>query len=421
MSPDEKYILLFNTRTGALLQIPHELSYQLPKYLHETIDTENVKKTRLFHILLQGGFLIDPALNEINEIRRLYSERLKSPLLHLSIMPTLACNMACSYCFEHHRNVSMNPISSDSILKFIKRSLPKIKKLEVNWYGGEPLLEVDFVISLQKQIVNLCQQFGVSSNFIMTTNGYLLTPEICDALVADGIQSFQVTVDGPKRIHDARRFLVNGDPSFERIISNLTYAVRIADVNLRVNVDRNNITYLEEMLDDLSNLGLQRIKSLSFKAVVPSGGIKTQDFAFAIPDFANAIRFYSEKAHKLGFNVFKESNGVCEFCPIDLPDQWIIGPDLQLFKCADAFDSVKDSVGYLAEDGTIHLNDAINLWQTKPIFKDPACRECIFLPMCMGGCSLKKLIHGSDWCPEERFDLQSYVKKLYSIRSKARI
>jgi uncharacterized protein len=412
-SRDEKYALLFNTRTGALVQLPNVLRPELSRFLEVAHNDKSLEQTRLFRVLLQGGFIVEFAVNELEEIRRSYSRRINRSVLNLSVMPTLACNMACPYCFEQHRNISMDKKGADSLVRFIKARLSGINELSADWYGGEPLLKADFIILLQNRIDSLCKQYGTKSTFSMTTNGYLLTPKRCDTLVSEGVQSFQVTIDGPKRIHDARRFLKGGTPTFDRIVSNLSYAVERVAVNIRVNVDRTNIAHLKEMIKNLSCLGLQGAETLSFKAVVPPGGHDELGLTFSMPEFAEVLQGVADKASDAGFKVYTEPRDVCEFCPVDLPEQWIIGPDLYVYKCADTFDPMKDAVGRIAADGSLHLNETLNLWRSKPIFDDPNCRECVYLPQCMGGCSLKKLIHGKDWCPEERFALSAYVQRLY--------
>lgn len=411
-SRDENYTLLFNTRTCALLQVPTVLQPQLSQCFERLQDDNCLEQTRLFQFLLQGGFIIDSSFNELDDIRYTYFKKLKASKLYLSIMPTLMCNMACPYCFEHHQDISMDAKAANSIMKFVEEKLRTVNELSLDWYGGEPLLKLDFIINLQKRLRSLCNQVGAKSSFSMTTNGYLLTPEICDKLVSTEIRSFQVTIDGPKHIHDTRRFLKGGMPSFDRIISNLSYAIEKADVSIRVNIDRYNFTYIEEMLRNLSSLGLLKARSLSFKAIVPAGGQDDSGYAFSMSEFANVLQHCSERASAMGFKVWIGPIDTCKFCLVDTPEQWIIGPDLHVFKCADAFDA-KDSVGYLTEDGSLHLNEFINIWRAKPIFNDPNCIECIYLPQCMGGCSLKKLIHRKDWCPEERFALESYVLNLY--------
>lgn len=412
-SPDERYALLFSTRTGALIQVPHALRPELMRCLESSQGARTCEQTRLFRMLLQGGFIVDSSVDELADIRRSYSRRVCNSGLTLSIMPTLECNMACPYCFQRRRDVSMDMRAADAIVRFIGNRLPDTNQVSVDWYGGEPLLRVEFIVGLQKRIEGICKQYSKKSAFSMTTNGFLLAPPICDALLGQGVRSFQVTIDGPREIHDSRRFLKGGRPTFDTIVSNLCYAVERVAVDIRVNVDRANIDHIGEMVNTLSSVGLQKARTLSFKAVVPAGGHDELGHTFSMPAFAEVLHGLAENASVAGFNAYAEPRDVREFCSVDLPEQWIIGPDLYVYKCADAFDTKEDPVGRVMADGSLLLSESLKLWRSKPIFDDPNCRECVYLPQCMGGCALKKLIHRKDWCPEERFALHAYIQRLY--------
>ncbi len=414
-SKDKRHELLFNTRTGALIQVPRDSRLKLSKSLLDVKKGKSIFQKRLFNILYKGGFILDYEIDEYEEIRKIYTKKTERSFLMLSIMPTLDCNMKCLYCFEKHRNISMNKNDFIPLLKFIDKRLSKIRELSIDWYGGEPLLEFDTIVNLQKHINYLCHKYKTESSFSMTTNGYLLTPNICDILVGEDIKTFQITVDGPREIHNSRRFLKSGEPSFDIIVSNLSYAIKKSTVNIRVNIDKSNIKYMKELLVSFSSYGLQSANALIFKAIVPADGIDRFKNTYSISEFSKVSQDVLDLAIEMGFNVYFEPRNISEFCIVDLPEQWIIGADLYVYKCADHFNTQKDSIGKILKNGSLELNDNINLWRSKKIFDDDDCRKCIYLPQCMGGCSLKKLIHRKDWCPEEKYNLGNYVQHLHSL------
>ncbi|MCF7982346.1 MAG: radical SAM protein [Pseudomonadales bacterium] len=321
--------------------------------------------------------------------------------------------MACPYCFQTRRSGCMDEAGAGRLVAFVERRVRDGTSVSVDWYGGEPLLQAALILRLQERIAAVCKRCNANCAFSMTTNGVLLTPGLCDALVRGGVRSFQITIDGPKDIHDTRRFLVGGGRTFETIISNVAYAIARTAVDLRVNIDQYNIQHIEAMLDDLSSTPIRNVRSISFKAVVLKGGRSEQGMTFSMREFSEISNQLGKTAANLGFSSYTEPQDVREFCSVDLPEQWIIDPALNVFKCADSFDVASESVGRIQTDGTMRLNQAVKLWRNKPIFDDPKCRECVYLPQCMGGCSLKKLVHRKDWCPEERFALPAYVQRLY--------
>jgi uncharacterized protein len=381
--------------------------------------SESPATSRLKRILFECGFLIESGVDEMENLRRTYRYILKRSDLILSLMPTLRCNMACPYCFERHRPVEMDDTTADAIARFVDYRMADCDSLALDWFGGEPLLCIDFIISLQKRIASIAARHNRAAKFSMTTNGYLLTPTACDTLIACGIGSFQVTLDGPREVHDARRFLHGNKPSFDVIVENLQHAVSRVDVNLRVNVDQTNANSVERLLDELLSLDLTAFHSVTFKAVLPAGGCDDRSVAYSIPEFAPFSTRLVQRALELGFPAYIEPDKVQEFCSVDLPQQWIIGPDRNVYKCADSFDQEKEPVGRLADDGSMSLGrGGIELWQSKPIFDDPRCRMCVYLPQCMGGCALKKMVHRKDWCPEERYALPEYVRSLFEMRTR---
>lgn len=418
-SRDGKYILLFSCMTRALIQVPQTLRPTLDKLLGGKILNESPSIARLKRILLECGFMIESDVDEIEDLRQTYRNISNRSDLILSLMPTLRCNMACPYCFEVPRSVEMDVSTANAIARFVDYQLADCDSLAVDWYGGEPLLCIDFIISLQKRLANIAARHNRPAKFSMTTNGYLLTPTVCDALIESGIESFQVTIDGPREVHDSRRFLHGKKPSFDVIVENLKHAVDRVDVNLRVNVDQTNANSVERLLDDLLNINLTAFHSVTFKAVLPAGGCDDRSLAYSIPEFAPWSARLVQRAIELGFSAYVEPDKVQEFCSVDLPQQWIIGPDRNIYKCADSFDQERDPVGQLSDDGSLCLKrDGVDFWLSKPIFDDPRCRKCVYLPQCMGGCALKKLVHRKDWCPEERYALPDYVRRLFEMRTR---
>src|SRR6185369_11165105 len=87
----------------------------------------------------------------------------------------------------------------------------------------------------------------------MTTNGYLLTRDVFDRLVALGITQYQITFDGPREWHDRKRVRANGGATFDRIWRNLLATRDRAgefEIVVRLHVDRENQDAIPEFIDD---------------------------------------------------------------------------------------------------------------------------------------------------------------------------
>ncbi|EPW4425771.1 radical SAM protein [Vibrio vulnificus] len=414
VSNDKKYKLIFNTASGNLLQIPEKMTKQMYECLETPYEINSINNSKIMSALIEGGFLVPEDIDEIEILKKRYYKAIGRNVLTLSVMTTLDCNLRCTYCFEQRKSLSLSKTNSRVLLKFLDNQCQDIDELQIDWYGGEPMLQAKLILNLQDRINEITSRKNIKTTYSMTTNGYFLTPSLADKLINAGIKSYQITIDGPKAIHDSRRIQFNGNGTFDSIIANISYLLPKASINLRVNVDRSNSHLLTDLIDTLELQGLKQLTSISFKAVVFKGGIDIKNESYSPQEFSKLISPIEDYAISKGFNIYCEPRDICEFCSVDLPNQWIIRPDLLLYKCSDEFKS-KESVGHINKEGKIVTNENLKPWREKNIFSDIECKKCIYLPQCMGGCALKKNIHCKDWCPSEKYNLHDYVNRCYSL------
>lgn len=409
-SRDKKNILLFNTLTTRLLKIPSELDLELSTALQT-----GGGDIRLFSKLCEGGYLVTEDTNEQDII--LAKHKIAQNMNHafLSILTTLDCNMACPYCFEKKRNEYMSRKDGSSIVKYIAMLPDSVKFLTLDWYGGEPLMNYELICWLQPQILETVESKGILANYSMTTNGTLLSQERIYRLVNMGIQSFQITLDGPPAIHDSRRKLLSGQFSFGGILEHIKLASNLAHVIIRVNVDKNNIRHLYELIDILREAKLYRNTHLTFSEITPVGGIQ-DDNTFSVREFAQKIQPIEDYAISQGFVIPVAPKDIAEYCPVDSASEFMIIPGLSVFKCGESYVAEEESIGKLTETGEMLLNKKYDKWRGKEVLTDPQCSSCVYLPQCMGGCSLKKIFHKNDWCPKEKYNLEWYVQCLFEQR-----
>ena len=163
--------------------------------------------------------------------------------MNLTIAPTMNCNFRCSYCFEKNfRNTKMMDLSlTQNIIDFANKR--KVKRLNVAWYGGEPLLGLDFIKHFNHETYEA--GFDVSQSIV--TNGYLLTEEVVKYFDFIWLKNIQITLDGNKETHNRRRPHVDNPDSFGRIMDNLEMLYTYCNfngywpnVNIRVNIDKTN-------------------------------------------------------------------------------------------------------------------------------------------------------------------------------------
>ena len=84
-----------------------------------------------------------------------------------------------------------------------------------------------------------------------------------------------------------------------------------------------------------------------------------------------------------------------------------------LYKCSDTFEP-DESVGQLLNDGEIEVDRSkVDPWTIFPTHYDENCRVCAALPLCMGGCTFRRLAFASNWCGAERYNLEAHAKLRY--------
>lgn len=214
-------ILAYNSKSNALATINKDDFDRFKKCSQKGVydlDEEFLEN------LKRGNFLIEDDVDELDVLRyQQQSTRYNSSYLGLTIAPTLGCNFRCVYCYEkEHDDIHfMREDVQKDLLRLIEEKCKKLDLLSVAWYGGEPLLAFDLVKSLSKKFIEICDKYGVQYQANIITNGYLLNKEIVKELEDIHVKHIQVTIDGPKDIHDKRRFLKGKQGTFDKIFKNL--------------------------------------------------------------------------------------------------------------------------------------------------------------------------------------------------------
>jgi len=143
---------------------------------------------------------------------------------HITFGITEACNFRCRYCvysdrYTHTRLHSERRMSFDIMKKVVDKLATSLEsKYTIGFYGGEPLIEFKLI----EKLVTYAKSKLPSVGFAMTTNGYLLTPEVCDFLSKEKFH-LTISIDVNKEIHDKYRRTVDGRPTYDVIMNNIQY------------------------------------------------------------------------------------------------------------------------------------------------------------------------------------------------------
>jgi uncharacterized protein len=222
------------------------LSPEEAQKLEELRKNELVPDNGFTRELAEKGYITDPAA-EKSVYRQKYLEHLDltdSEEIQLFFVTNYSCNFACSYCYQDeyapvHGQLSTEII--DAFFKYIGINFAGRKKY-ITVFGGEPLLQGLKHMELISYLVAKSISAGIELCFV--TNGYSL-PDYIEILKKGKIREIQVTLDGTSQVHNNRRFLKGGGPTFERITAGIDACLLSGmPVNLRMVIDRENITDL---------------------------------------------------------------------------------------------------------------------------------------------------------------------------------
>ncbi|MBC7222541.1 radical SAM protein [Candidatus Bipolaricaulota bacterium] len=185
-----------------------------------------------------------------NRLRHLV-EREVSRVVRIHVIPTYECNLRCVYCYEEGIPRSGGVISRsrlEAMLEVIEHisASATVEKTQLVLFGGEPLLNRPAQVEAVRRVLEYGQERHWELEVV--TNGVELRDYV-PLLKEYGITQIQVTIDGPKSVHDKRRPRLSGRGSFDAIVRSVSSALSAKlPVVVRVNGDNQNVDYAPELV-----------------------------------------------------------------------------------------------------------------------------------------------------------------------------
>jgi uncharacterized protein len=415
-------LLLYNTRSGALLEFPLARRAVLERLLAEPPSGPAGPETLAdpaVRQLWKSGFLIPDERDELAQLEAQYRhERESRANLSLTIAPTINCNFRCTYCYQEHPNKKMGQEVQDALVERVRKAAAGGRSISVTWFGGEPLLALDVVEALSQRFIELTRSASVGYAAWMITNGSLLTRPVAERLTAVGVRRVQVTLDGPPEVHDARRFKVGQKPTFATIVGNLRAVCDLLEVSLRINCDRTNGDRVMELLDVLEVEGLKGRVNPYLAHVEPYTEV-CADVAMTCmtsPEYSLfEARTYLEM-YRRGWGVSVRPQPRTSVCIADKVDGSVVDPEGRIYKCWNDMTRPKEVVDHLKLIPTLGMAKNRAKWDEWTPFKLPECRECKMLPVCLGGCLFEAMktpnpTHGD--CTHWKWNLKELIALNY--------
>jgi uncharacterized protein len=174
----------------------------------------------VFKKFTEWGFFVKDDIDEVDILRyRHKMEVIDSRDYNLIINPTLECNFSCWYCYQEHPKGHMSEKTKQTVMAHIKYMIEKkhITRLDLGWFGGEPLLYFDEVVyPIAAYAKLLCGKHNIPYRAQITTNASKIDMPMIEKMKEIKLPSFQITIDGDPKRHNLIRN-EKGKPSFDTI------------------------------------------------------------------------------------------------------------------------------------------------------------------------------------------------------------
>lgn len=409
---NDKY-LLYNSFTNNLIELEesdHELLVQIKSGNLDGVSPQVISDLKDNYILVESDELL---INKIKLAR--LSTRFSSTRMNLTLAPTTACNFICPYCYEEgaDKNKTMNEQTEDEIIKLVS-SYSGLERLNVDWYGGEPLLAFDTVQSLTKKLLALpVNEYKAT----LVTNGYLLDRDKILKLKELKISQIQITLDGLEETHNARRPHRTNKDSFSRIVKNIDDLNKLypeAELHIRVNIDKDNAEDFFKLhayfKDKFSNP-----RSFVYPAYITDFNPCKQTFCFM--NRKEQADFALKNLDKFPFGRFYYPITKLGECIARFMNSYIIGPEGELYKCWCDVGEKDKIVGNLREGITNTELYTRYMTGSDPLY-DAKCTKCSYFPICNGGCAFRRLKNNQanineELCTIQKDKIRDFIKAYY--------
>ena len=382
-----------------------ELSIKDLELLHKIDNID--KNSLLFNCLVNQGLIVN--YDELKKLKY-QAKKVNSTMdaVKIIITVTLSCNFNCPYCFESHRNgTQMTSEIEEKIFLLIKKmmELKQSKKLEITWYGGEPLLYPSTIEHLSKKILKYVEENNISYFSNIFTNGYFLNQKNIDMLERNKIFRCQLTLDGIGENHNKTRHLKNGQPSYEKIMSNLESIKYKGIISIRHNVHKDNIKDIDNLKQIIKNIKKKTGNKIEYYSatIIDNPGEKREE-QVSILNIEEAAKIQAKK------DAMRFPHG--EFIYCGSQHFWSICIDERgyLYKCWEdvgnldrAFANIEDWNPSDPYDTSNNVDILKKYLEDIPVLSDIECQNCIWLPSCAGGCPSKKFFWNMKCVPYKNY------------------
>jgi uncharacterized protein len=310
------------------------------------------------------------------------------------------CNLRCRYCFAGEGNYGsghdaarfMPPEVGRKAIDFLIARSGKRRNLEVDFFGGEPMLNFDTVKEIVAYARSREAESGKRFRFTLTTNGTLLKPEH-HAYINEVMDNVVLSIDGRPETHDRMRRNANGTGSYNEVLPKLIAMAesrRHERYYVRGTYTRHNLDFAADVLH-LADAGFTKI------SVEPVVANVNTDYAIRREDVPVLCAEYEKLAAELSkrdgvrffhFDIDMEGGPCAEKrikgCGAGT-EYLAVTPEGKLFPCHQFANEADFCMGTL--DGDVTDSKISECFSACNVHAKPECTDCWAKYYCSGGCA----------------------------------
>lgn len=415
------HLYIFNALSGALNRIESRDYIDAWNRINE--GQQNDVPDDFLRRLKSKGFIYETIEDEQAQYNRVRNIALRhyGKVLRCHIVLTYNCNLDCVYCFEKNlpRHTDVMSLSlAEKCMKTIKELAAGYDKVELVLFGGEPLLCNEKQLSCISYIVGYADEHGWIIDII--SNGVNLMHFLNSVSPINNLGQIQLTIDGPKEIHDLRKPMTSGLGSFDKIVASIDAALdRKLNCVVRINVDKQNIESLPVLNQFIQEKGW--FKNAWFGAYIgltydflgdyeyqlyPFDVLKRiLDFRLKIPSMRSISLESWEPLQFILYPFFKGEPRLPKFYFCSAQNNEI-NFDLygRVYFCADSVGRDDCQTGIFTPELSF-TNIATNIRQNTVEGTTKPCSTCPVELCCGGGCWFRRYLSKSNRCTEFVYEI----------------
>lgn len=368
----------------------------------------------------------DKILFSEDEYRQYADKTLNAPIKAMCLHVSHDCNLRCEYCFAETgdfgtgRKIMSPQVGKKAIDFLIEKSFGR-ENLEVDFFGGEPLMAWDTVKETVDYARSIERRHGKNFRFTITTNGMLLDDEKIEYINRE-MSNCVLSLDGRKEVNDRIRFTPNHKgsydiivPKFKKLVAGRTKENR-TDYYIRGTFTKYNLDFANDILH-MAELGF---KQLSVEPVVTDPkfpyALTEKDLPVVFKEYDRLYEIMRENPGRFNFFHFKIdlNQGPCAIKRLrgcGCGNEYVaVTPDGDVFPCHQFVGMEDWKMGNIF-DGIIDKNIKDYFAKTH-IYSKQGCSDCWARFYCSGGCNANSFQYEGDVQKPNRLACEMQKKRI---------